>query len=577
VVSLLALDESPAAGYPVVPGGLVGTLVLVQALGDAGIGAPLWVLTCGAVATGMDEPVTAPVQAMVWGLGRSAGLEHPDRWGGLIDVRAVWDERAAGRVCAVLAGCGEDQVAIRPTAIMSRRLVRALQPGDGQGPWSPEGTVLVTGGTGAVGGHVGRWLAGRGGPRVVLTSRSGPAAAGVAGLAATLADRGAGAEVITCDTADRAQLAGLLARIRASGPPLSAVMHAAGTGPGTTVRDMTVAELAEVVAAKAAGAAHLDELTAQLGLNGFVLFSSAAATWGSGGQAGYAAANAFLDALAASRQGRGLAGTSVAWGLWGGGGMGEGDSGTQLQRRGLQVMDPGLAVLALAQVLDGGETQVTVADVDWARFAPAFTIRRPSPLIADLPEVRQALAARDGSPAGADTSTALELRLTGLPQAGQVRVILELIRAEAAAVLGLPSADTVSARRPFRELGFDSLTAVELRNRLRAVTGLPLPASLVFDYPTSAALADYLRAEICQDEATVAEPVLAELDQLESALSAMPEKNDMQAEVTARLQTMLSRLMAAQDTPEAAAVTSRLKSATADEVLNFIDKEFGAS
>jgi short-subunit dehydrogenase/acyl carrier protein len=534
-------------------------------------------LTCGAVATGIDEPVTAPVQAMVWGLGRSVGLEHPDRWGGLIDVPAVWDERAAGRVCGVLAGCGEDQVAVRPTAIMGRRLVRAPLPGDGGGRWSPEGTVLVTGGTGAIGGHVARWVAGRGGPRLVLASRSGPVAAGAAGLAATLAACGAGAEVIACDTADRAQLAGLLTRIGASGPPLAAVMHAAGAGQATTVQDMTAAGLAEVVAVKAAGAAHLDELTAQLGLDGFVLFSSAAATWGSGGQAGYAAANAFLDGLAADRRGRGLAGTSVAWGLWGGGGMGDGESGTQLQRRGMRGMDPGSAVRALAQVLDAGETLVTVADMDWARFAPAFTIRRSSPLIADLPEVSQALDARDTSPVATGTSAALEQRLAGLPHAEQVRVVLELIRGEAAAVLGLPSTETVTARRPFRELGFDSLTAVELRNRLRAVTGMPLPATLVFDHPTPAVLAGYLRAEIRHDEATVKDPVFTGLDQLESALSCLAEDSSARAEVTVRLQTILSRWLSTQDPASTEAITSRLSSATADEVLSFIDTEFGLS
>jgi short-subunit dehydrogenase/acyl carrier protein len=584
VISLLALDESPAPEYPSVPGGLAATLGLVQALGDAGVGAPLWVLTRGAVTTGTDDPVTAPVQAMAWGLGRSAGLEHPDRWGGLIDVPAVWDERAAAQVCAVLAGCGEDQVAVRPAAIMGRRLVRAPLRHDPQparnlgGAWVPGGTVLVTGGTGAIGGRVARWVAERDRSRLVLASRSGPAAAEAAGVAATVAGRGAGAEVIACDIADRAQLTGLLTRIAATGPPLAAVMHTAGSGQGTTVQDMTTAELAEMVAAKAAGAAHLDELTAELGLTGFVLFSSAAATWGSGGQAGYAAANAYLDALAADRRGRGLAGTSVAWGLWGGGGMGDGYGGDQVQRRGLRVMDPGLAVAALAQVLDSGETQVTVADVDWARFAPAFTIRRASPLIAGLPEVTQALDAGDGDSPATGPATGLDRRLAGLANAEQVRVILELVQTEAAAVLGLHSTETIRGARPFRELGFDSLTAVELRNRLKAAAGIPLPATLIFDYPTPAALADYLRAEIRHDEATAKDPVLTGLDQLESALADIAAgDSDTRAAITVRLQTILSSWMGAQDLAQTAAVTSRLSSATADEVLSFIDTEFGSS
>ena len=500
VVSLLALREEPAAGFPVVPGGLAGTLGLVQALGDAGVGAPLWVLTRGAVAAGDAEAVASPVQAMAWGLGRVAGLEVPGRWGGLVDVPAVLDERAGARVCAVLAGCGEDQVAVRAGGVLARRLVRAPGPGDGR-RWVPRGTVLVTGGTGAVGGRVARWAAGRGAPRVVLASRSGPAAAGVPVLAAALAAAGAGVEVIGCDVGGRAGVAGLLGRIGAGGPRLAGVFHAAGAGRAAALAEVTVAGLAGVVAAKAAGAGYLDELTAGLDLDAFVVFSSAAATWGSGGLGGYAAANAFLDGLAGHRRGRGLPATSVGWGLWGGGGMGQGEAGARLERLGVRVMDPDRAVAALGQVLDAGDSGVTVADVDWARFAPAFTVRRPSPLIAGLPEVSQALAAAGAGPAIAGTGTAFGQRLAGQPRAEQVRVLTELVRAEAAAVLGHPSLDAVGEGRVFRDLGFDSVTAVDLRNRLNTVTGLRLPATLVFDYPTPAAAARFLRAGLTGDPA----------------------------------------------------------------------------
>ncbi|HEV3295467.1 MAG TPA: beta-ketoacyl synthase N-terminal-like domain-containing protein, partial [Streptosporangiaceae bacterium] len=274
VVSLLGAEEEPVPGWPVVAVGLAGTLALVQGLGDAGVEAPLWVLTRGAVAVGPGEVLASPVQAMVWGLGRVAGLEHPDRWGGLVDLPSGWDERAGTRLCSVLAGCGEDQVAIRGAGIMGRRLVRAGPArGDG-GEWVPRGSVLVTGGTGLIGGHVAGWLAGRGVPRVVLASRSGPGAAGAAALAAGLAGRGAGVAVIGCDVADRGQLAGLLAWAGAGGPPLAAVLHTAGTAESTTLDQVTVAELAAVLAAKAAGAALLDELTAEMGLDAFVLFSS---------------------------------------------------------------------------------------------------------------------------------------------------------------------------------------------------------------------------------------------------------------------------------------------------------------
>ena len=388
VVSLLALDEGPAAGWPVVPGGLAGSLALVQGLGDAGISAPLWAVTRGAVAAGPGEVLASPVQAMVWGLGLAAAAELPDRWGGLVDVPAVLDERAGARLCSVLAGCGEDQVAVRAAGVMGRRLVRAPLPGGGGAGWPVRGTVLVTGGTGAAGGRVARWAAGRGAARVVLASRSGPGAAGAAVLAAGVAGSGARAEVLACDVADRGQVAGLLGRVAAGGPGLRVVVHAAGAGQAAVLPDATIAGLAGVVAA-GAGAAYLDELTAGAGLDAFVVFSSAAATWGGAGLGGYAAAGAFGGAVVQARRGRGLAGTSVAWGPWGG----AGEDGAGWRRRGLGVLDPGLAVAALGEVLGGGEQVVTVADVDWARFAPGFTVRRPSPLLGGVPEAGAALAA----------------------------------------------------------------------------------------------------------------------------------------------------------------------------------------
>ena len=204
-------------GSRLVPAGLAGTLGLVQGLGDAGISVPLWAVTCGAVAAGPGEAPASPVQAQAWGLGRVAALEHPDRWGGLADLPAVLDERAGMRLAAALAGCGEDQVAVRGTGILGRRLARAGAPRPAR-PWVPGGTVLVTGGTGALGGHAARLLAQRGAPRIVLAGRAGPAAPGAAALAAELASAGTAAEVTACDISDREQAAALLGRIAASGP-----------------------------------------------------------------------------------------------------------------------------------------------------------------------------------------------------------------------------------------------------------------------------------------------------------------------------------------------------------------------
>ncbi|HWN35115.1 MAG TPA: SDR family NAD(P)-dependent oxidoreductase, partial [Pseudonocardia sp.] len=496
VVSLLALDESPLADRPVVPAGLAATMGLVQALGDAGIDAPLWVLTSGAVAAGAGEVPTGPVQAQTWAFGRAAALEHPGRWGGLIDLPRTWDARSAGRLVAVLAGCGEDQVAIRAGGVLGRRLVRVPRPRPSD-QWRPRGSVLVTGGTGGVGGHVARWLAGRGAARLVLSSRSGPAAAGVAVLAAELAAAGAAVAVVAGDVGDRAEVTGLVGWIGATGPRLSSVLHAAGVGLGGPIEGMVVSELADVSQAKAGGAAYLDEATAGHDLDAFVVFSSGAATWGSGQLAGYAAANAALDALVEDRRARGLAGTSVAWGLWGGGGMGEGPAGEVLQRLGVREMDPQPAITALAGVLDAGEALVAVSDIDWTRFAPVFTVQRPSPLLADLSDAQRAL--RDAEAAGDSAKaagTALAQRLRGLNRGEQDRILTDLVRSEAAAALGHTSSVAVPAGRAFKDLGFDSLTAVDLRTRLNAATGLKLPATLVFDYPTATEVVRFLRTEL---------------------------------------------------------------------------------
>jgi acyl transferase domain-containing protein/D-arabinose 1-dehydrogenase-like Zn-dependent alcohol dehydrogenase/acyl carrier protein len=497
VVSLLALDAGA--------GGVVtGTLTLVQALGDAGVQAPLWVLTSGAVATGTGE-CPDPVQAAVWGLGRVAALEVPQRWGGLIDMPPELTSRAAARLRALLAADGgEDQVAIRDAGIVARRLVRA--PADAaRRPWRPSGTVLVTGGTGALGGHVARWASGDGAGHVVLASRRGLAALGAVELAAQVRALGAGVTVAACDAADRAAVAGLLARLGRQaemGQRVTAVIHTAGVLDDGVLEGLTPQRVAAVLDPKAGAAVHLDELTASLDLDAFVLFSSVAGTVGGAGQGNYAAANAFLDALAERRRARGLPGTSVAWGLWAGDSGMVGDvAGDRARRGGIVPMPPQQAIAALGQLAGGGDPAVVVANVDWQRFAPGFTSVRPSPLITGVAEARQAIEAGAAAPAEAPGKGRLAGRLAGLGAARQEQVVLEVVRAEAATVLGHPSPDAIAPGAVFRDLGFDSLTAVELRNRLGAATGLQLPATLVFDYPTPIVLAAWLRGEITGSQA----------------------------------------------------------------------------
>ncbi|WP_244167194.1 type I polyketide synthase, partial [Streptomyces mutomycini] len=325
--------------------------------------------------------------------------------------------------------------------------------------------------------------------RVVLVSRGGSAPVELVGEL-----EGLGVEVVVaaCDVSDRVALAGLVEELEAAGGPVRSVFHAAGIGQMTGLVGMSADEFAEVLRAKVTGADNLDAVFGDRPLDAFVLFSSISAVWGSGGHAAYAAANAHLDALAERRRARGLTATSIAWGPWGQGGMIEDIGEAELRRRGLSTMAPATAITALHRALSEGDVHVAVADVDWARFAPAFTAARPSPLLDGLPEVRQIL---EHAEAPVEDS-AFKQHLAGLSTPERDAELLELVRREAAAVLGHRGAEEVPADRAFQQLGFDSLTAVELRNRLTAATGLSLPSTLIFDYPTPAVLAGHVRTEV---------------------------------------------------------------------------------
>ncbi|MET8170807.1 type I polyketide synthase, partial [Streptomyces sp. NPDC005329] len=560
VLSLLALG----------PDGTAATLVLAQALGDAGASAPLWCATADALSV-TEGDAADPAQAQVWGLGRVLCLEAPHRWGGLVDMPADPDAHAVGLLCEVLAGIdGEDQVAVRATGVLGRRLVRATAPAS-EG-WRPTGTVLVTGGTGALGGHVARWAARSGADRVVLVSRRGQAAQGAAELVAELTALGPQVVVEACDAADRTALGALLDRITADGPPLTAVVHTAGVLDDGVHDSLTPRRLATVLRAKADAATVLHELTERLPLEAFVLFGALGGVVGGAGQANYAAANAHLDALAERRRAMGLPATSVAWGAWAGGGMADADEvRRRLDRDGLRAMDPERAVDALGREIAGGDPAVVLADVDWARLAPSLHAVRPSPLISGIPEARRAVVA----PGAGTVPTEAELRqrVAGLSAAERGRVVLDLVRTSVAAVLGHRDAAAVDTERGFLDLGFDSLTAVELRNRLTRATGLTLPLTLVFDHPSGDELAAYLTAGLAPAETA---PSTADLDRF-AGLEPADADGPTRAKVTAELRRLLNAWTQVTAGSPAAAAADRLSTASADEIFDFIQNELGKS
>ena len=663
VLSLLALGPRPAAAaHPSVPVALTATVVLAQALGDAGVEAPLWALTRQAVSVGEGDRLDDPDAALVWGFGRVAALEVPTRWGGLIDLPGDPGDlgvRGRAEFAGVLggatvttdpsgaAGPAEDQVALRADGPRARRIRRTTPSAsrDGQAPapntpadmqpsapstpahvqasppstpalvqapapntpadmqpsapneptdvqsavqWPPGGTVLITGGTGGLGAHAARWLAANGAEHLLLVSRRGPAAPGADALRAELAEAGSAVTISACDVTDRAALAALLDAVPAE-TPLTAVVHTAGVSADRALDGLDTEHLAGVLASKTVAARHLHELTREPDgtsrLSAFVLFSSTAGVWGSGGQSAYAAGNAYLDALAEHRRALGLPATAVAWGAWSGGGMADTEENARrLRRRGIRGLAPHTAVAALADAVRGRDTHTTVADIDWKTFAPAFTSRRHSPLIAELPEVREALAvpaAQDATAvlrgADADPGAQLRARLTGLSPEEQHRVLLELVRTQVAAVLGHTSLDGVRPQKPFNELGFDSLTAVELRNRVNAHSGLSLPTTVVFDHPTPDALAQCLRDELDGPDATGLS-LLADLERLDTVFAGNALENaEVRHRAAERLRGMLERLEGEGAGSAAGTGDGDLESASVDDLLDIIQTEFGKS
>ncbi|MFD8340072.1 type I polyketide synthase [Streptomyces solisilvae] len=611
VLSLLALDE----GTPPLPGvapGLTGTLTLLQALVDAAVPAPLWCATRGAVSIDDSDPLDAPHQAQLWGLGRVAALEHPDRWGGLVDLPASPDGLDARRLCALLTGaCGEDEAALRPAGAYGHRLIP--DPIGGRAPrrtWKPRGTVLITGAADGPAAHVARRLADDGAEHIVMLGPGGGEAPAAVELKAELDALGTGLTVADHAPADREATAHLLERVAQASGRIGTIVHTAASGELTPLMELTPRRLAEEIRAHLDDTGRpLDELCDMGPEDTVVYFSTVAASWGSKDHGSYAAATACLDALARRDRAEGRPTISIAWGLWDlpyggdatdvpyGGDTPDAPYGRDTpdtpdtaetpsaphtersRRQGLSPLDPRLALTALRQALDHDDPSVTIADVRWERFAPLFTLARPSRLFDGVPAARQAIETARGpvEDTGGDEASALRRELGALPEDERVERLLALVRAHVAAVLHYPAPESVEPDRPFKELGFDSIAAVELRNRLRATTGLSLPTTVVFDYPTPRTLAGHLLTEVDPGEAgAAAHPVSGHLDELEAALAGLSAGDPRRAGLVNRLQALVWKYTAtARESDEPEADERDLTAATADEVFALIDRELG--
>ncbi|MYQ93116.1 type I polyketide synthase [Streptomyces sp. SID4946] len=557
--------------------------------------ARLVLVTRGAVAAG-DGPgtgdgpdaggpaTTDPVQAAVWGLIRSAQSENPDRIV-LIDADAHPDvesaddgdgstdvERIAATVVPRLLAFEEPQAALRGDTLLLPRLTRTAAESPSAAVDFGPGPVLLTGASGALGGLVARHLvAEHGVRRLLLMSRRGAAAEGAAELQAELTAAGAEVRWAACDVADRDALAEAL-----SGTPVTAVVHTAGVLDDGVLPALTPERLDTVLRPKVDAVLSLHELAGDV--SAFVVFSSLAGTLGTPGQANYAAANAYLDAFAGYRRGQGLPAVSLPWGLWQRTGamtedLGGADRG-RLARGGVLPLadEDGLELLDAALALDA--PVVVPARLDLAALRNAT---------APVPPLLKALVG--GRPRRTDRASTVPLaqRIAGLPESERADVVLVLVRSEAAAVLGHSSAKAVQPDQAFGDLGFDSLTAVELRNRLNRATGLRLPATLVFDHPTPAALAQRVLKDLPGGTAGTA-PVFDELDRLAAALDGAGADgldNVTRTRINMRLQALLARWNGNEPAESGdtggAETDDDLSSASDEELYDLLDDELGNS
>ncbi|MFB7501863.1 SDR family NAD(P)-dependent oxidoreductase, partial [Streptomyces sp. NPDC056161] len=549
---------------------------------------PLVVRTVGAVDMSDGLPVDIPAAA-VWGLIRAAQREEPGRLF-LVDVDTDsdtdTDPEADHTAVPSFMAAGRPETVARAGVVHEPRLVRTA-PGAGVDTDPPAdlstGTVLVTGAAGTLGAVVARHLAAAHGARDLLLVGRRPADdPAVLALQADLATLGATGIWASCDVGDRAALAAVLAAIPIE-RPLTAVFHAAGTLEDALVANLDPGSFDTVLRPKADAAWHLHELTRGADLGAFVLFSSLAGTLGSAGQANYAAANAFLDGLAALRRAEGLPAHSLAWGLWQAeGGMAadvDRGAGGRMRRAGVLPLSAETGVALLDAALLRSEPALVTASFDNSALreqAAGGTLPGLLHGFAPTGNARNAgsRTGADGAArrASAESPDRLVSTLSGIPEKERRRVLLDLVRRHTAVVLAYPSPETLEIRSGLLDLGFDSLTAVELRNRLAAATGLRLPSTLLFDHPTIAELADHLHDRLDDGPAAAVDAVLAELDRLRTLVAALPGDGAGRSEIDRRLEDLLRlRSRPGADAPPAAA----LDGATDEELFSVLDEELG--
>lgn len=552
VVYLWALDAPPlesASGIVAAEqmAWLGSVPYLVRALTQIDLPADcrLWLITQGAQAVETtDARRLALPQVPLWGLGRVAALEHPELWGGLIDLAPDDADHAALLVDEIWQPDGEDQIAFRAGQRYLARLVPDRLPATaGATKLHADATYLITGGLGGLGLLVARSLVHWGARHLVLTGRGGlppraewhtlapesPKGQQVAAIGAMEA-QGATVQVMRADVGSSAQMVAVLEAIQAGLPPLRGILHAAGVGHGQAVADITPDDFRSEFPAKVTGSWVLHHLTQPLALDFIVYFSSAAAVWGSRGLATYAAANSFMDGLASFQQAHGVPAISIAWGRWAQLQM-AGAFADQVEHYfeqiGLEIMPTDQALALLQYLLTAPIAQVTVSAVNWHSFKPVYEARRRR-MFLDQIAVELAHDAASGR-----SQSSFVAHLKQLAPEERRDALIEHVQAAVGQVLGVDPAHPVDPDQGFFQMGMDSVMSIELKRNLEHSLGCSVPTTAAFEHPTTAALATYIAAELLALDLDAHEtppaPSVAAPDQL-SEIAEIEGLTDAEAE-----------------------------------------------
>jgi acyl transferase domain-containing protein/acyl carrier protein len=489
-VTIAELEKSQVLGCGSV-------LSLVQALTRHNDLPRLWLVTRGAQPVKTLPEVT---QASLWGMGKVIALEHPEIFGGMVDLSPEPTLQEISLLLSEIADAqGEDHFAYRGKQRYVARLVRKQLPANVEScSISPDRTYLITGGLGALGLKVAEWLVGQGARQLVLTGRRKLTAENEAAIA-HLEKMGATILAAQADVTQEQDLLQLLQKVRATMPPLGGIIHAAGVVGYETLQSLQWGSLETVLRPKVIGTWLLHQLTQDIKLDFFVVFSSIASVWGSRGQAHYAAANAFLDSFAHYRQGRGMPTLSVNWGPWADGGMASDEAQSWLTRMGIGILQPEQALTALGLLLGSNTVQATVAQVDWALFKGLYEARGRRTLFEEMSV--QPLAQKPQSTA----TSALVAELEAAPVSDRPAMLTAYLQLEVGKVLGFEASQLPSPEQGFFDLGMDSLMAIDLKSRLDKSLGTTLPSTITFECPTIADLVKYLSREVFDWDSTVSE------------------------------------------------------------------------